>query len=193
MAKTISSKSTETKKKIKDAFISLYDRRRIESISVQEITDLAGYKRGTFYIHYEDIYSLLEEIEEELMANLNNINKKFEKFPLLQYKYDIPVPCFTETFEFIKDNSSYFKTLLGKNGDSLFRYRMKQTIIRHAFGKLENDKIEYKDAGCASSFMADGLIGLVFYWLNKCNEISSEEISLIALNLMYKCYYNFDK
>lgn len=48
-------------------------------ITVKQITDLAGYNRGTFYLYFKDVYDLLEDIEakmlqviEDLMNNLTS-------------------------------------------------------------------------------------------------------------------------
>ena len=42
--------SETTKATLKDAFWELYQKKSIEQISVREITDRAGYTRGTFYL-----------------------------------------------------------------------------------------------------------------------------------------------
>ncbi len=60
-------KSAETKAKLSQAFITLYQEKPIEKISVREITDAAGYNRAAFYIYYKDIYDLLESIESRLL------------------------------------------------------------------------------------------------------------------------------
>lgn len=55
----------ETREKIKNAFLKLYKEKRIEKISIGELTKEAKIYRGTFYYYYEDIYDLLSKIEEE--------------------------------------------------------------------------------------------------------------------------------
>ncbi|MGN0345899.1 MAG: TetR/AcrR family transcriptional regulator [Lachnospiraceae bacterium] len=51
-----------TKKAIEDAFIELSNTIPIEKITVTAVTNACGINRNTFYYHYQDIYSLLEEI-----------------------------------------------------------------------------------------------------------------------------------
>ena len=60
-----SRKVAETKKQIKQAFFDLYATKKIEHISIKEITDNAHLNRGTFYVYYRDIYDLLERTEDE--------------------------------------------------------------------------------------------------------------------------------
>lgn len=40
----------------------------IEKISIQEITNKAGYNRSTFYQYFSDIYELLTYVEDELLS-----------------------------------------------------------------------------------------------------------------------------
>ena len=52
------------------ALLSLLEKKDISFISVTEITKKAGVNRSTFYLHYDNIYELLEETVE-------NLNKEF--------------------------------------------------------------------------------------------------------------------
>ena len=52
------------------ALIALLEKKDIEFITVTEITKKAGVNRSTFYLHYDNIYELLEE-------TIENINKEF--------------------------------------------------------------------------------------------------------------------
>ena len=52
------------------ALIALLEKKDIEFITVTEITKKAGVNRSTFYLHYENIYELLEE-------TIENLNKQF--------------------------------------------------------------------------------------------------------------------
>ena len=38
--------------------------RAIEKITVGQVCELAGYNRGTFYLHFQDLYEMLEVIED---------------------------------------------------------------------------------------------------------------------------------
>ena len=56
-----------TSRSIMDAFWSLYRDKPIEKITVKAICEKAGCNRSTFYEYYTDSYSVLEDIEEELL------------------------------------------------------------------------------------------------------------------------------
>ena len=52
-----------TKRLLLESLTSLMKEKPIKDISVKELTDLADINRGTFYLHYRDIYDMLEQLE----------------------------------------------------------------------------------------------------------------------------------
>ena len=48
------------------ALLFLLEKKDIEFITVTEVTKKAGVNRSTFYLHYDNIYELLEETIEQL-------------------------------------------------------------------------------------------------------------------------------
>ena len=58
----------KTRKQLKDCLISLLKTKRIQDITVRELTEMADLNRGTFYLHYKDVFDLLEQTETELLG-----------------------------------------------------------------------------------------------------------------------------
>ena len=53
--------------------IGLMKEKDIKDISVKELSDLADINRGTFYLHYNDIFDMVEKLEDELFVEFNAI------------------------------------------------------------------------------------------------------------------------
>lgn len=72
----------KTKSAIKEAFFELRRRKAIEKITITELSKLAGINKATFYLHYSDIYSLADEMEDEviddILAEIQGLNKFFD-------------------------------------------------------------------------------------------------------------------
>lgn len=49
-----------TRENLIEAFWELYKDKPIEKITVKEITNRAGYNRGTFYAYFKDTYEVLK-------------------------------------------------------------------------------------------------------------------------------------
>jgi len=60
----------KTTRSIKNAFLELRAKKPIEKITIKELTEKAEISKGTFYLHYADIYALSESLENEVIREL---------------------------------------------------------------------------------------------------------------------------
>ena len=64
----LNSSSKKTKRLIKNVFAEmLSEKRELSKISVSELCARAEISRGAFYSHYDDIYGVAEDYENELI------------------------------------------------------------------------------------------------------------------------------
>ena len=59
-----------TRKNFTEAFWLLYEKKDIKKISVNEICQLAGYHRNSFYRYFSDVYDVLEQIEDHVIDDI---------------------------------------------------------------------------------------------------------------------------
>ena len=160
-----SHRAMETRERFKKAFFTLYAERKIETITIKEVADLAGFNRGTFYLYYKSIYDLLQKTEQEL---LEDFSKRVE-YHVKLYFGEINNPdekVFQEMQENILKNGDYFKVLYGENGDPRFKAKMKN-IIKDAYRKhlnIESGKrvsmFEY-----LLEYLVEANTSIIQYWL----------------------------
>ena len=63
----------KTKRALKNVLVDLLQTRNLQTISIKEITDLADISRGTFYLHFDDIFALYQSIEFDVIENITQI------------------------------------------------------------------------------------------------------------------------
>nr|MDH3162613.1 TetR/AcrR family transcriptional regulator [Bacillus licheniformis] len=63
-------RSIKTKRAIKEAFLKSLHEKEINKITVSDLSRRADLGRGTFYLHYRDVFDLYEQIENELFDQL---------------------------------------------------------------------------------------------------------------------------
>ena len=63
----------KTKRALKNVLVDLLQTRDLQTISIKEITDLADISRGTFYLHFDDIFALYQSIEFDVIENITQI------------------------------------------------------------------------------------------------------------------------
>lgn len=153
----------KTKKAMYDALALLLEQKPLKSITVREIADLADINRGTFYLHYRDVYDMVDHLQCEIFEKFNQIvtshepkKNSAELFPLL-----------VELFGLLKENARLARVLIGKNGDASFVDRLKSVIREKCFVNAKStlsadssDSFDY-----FYHYFVSGCIGIFSAWL----------------------------
>ncbi len=179
-----------TKMLIRKEFTELLKNKPIQSITVRELCERTGINRSTFYNHYQDVYDLLEKIEEEMLAELAEQLKKIAGENGL-----MSVSFFEGIFRFLGQNMDICVVVLGDNGDKRFLQRMlelgRKSCVQNyslAFPKASEDEIEDFYA-----FVSNGCIGLMTRWIRQGMKKSPEELARIAKGIMTEALGFFRK
>ena len=97
----------KSKKAIQKAFAELLSEKNdINKITVKEIVERADISKSTFYSHYEDIYSVSEEFEDEITTLLNSLLEDYLKSHTLDYPTYIK-----KLIELLKRNEDLYKKI----------------------------------------------------------------------------------
>ena len=61
-AKTEDRRVRRTKKLLQQGLTELMERKPVKDITVRELADLTDLNRGTFYMHYRDVFDMLDQV-----------------------------------------------------------------------------------------------------------------------------------
>lgn len=104
----------KTKKAIKETFLEMRQTLPIEKIHVRELCRQAMINKSTFYNHYEDIYALEDELENEA------IDKFLENFKEKNCLFSDPVKFLTLMPPVFDANMEQLLPLFRENMDEAF-------------------------------------------------------------------------
>ena len=175
---TVDRRVRKTKKQLRECLTRLLKEKKVQDITVRELTDMADLNRGTFYLHYRDVFDLLEKTENELLDEFNSLMYRHTAQDLTNNLAAV----FVDIFHLVKDNSDLVYILLGENGDLNFVNRLKH-LVRE---KCLQDWMEVFRSGNSAffeayySFIVSGCGGLVQYWLQTGLTESPEELATLA-------------
>ena len=176
-----------TSRSIMDAFWSLYRDKPIEKITVKAICEKAGCNRSTFYEYYTDSYSVLEDIEEELLDYVRR--KLTEELPASLANSFPEIRLDTETLSPLSnmytEKGEYFSILTGEKGDPYFQYKYKQTVKKLLTQMLDDPAKKFDlSASIVAEFTASALIGAFNCWYPHREEYPAEKYALLLVSLL---------
>jgi AcrR family transcriptional regulator len=173
------------------AFVQLVKEKGFDALSVKDITTRANINRGTFYLHYEDKYDLLEQIETGIIQDLQGIIQQASAVDALDGTIlNEPLPVVVQFFEYLRDNASLMHAVLGLRGDIAFQTRLKHAIEANIFNiglfatmKDENLLVprEY-----FLSYVISAHLGVIQFWLQRGCRESPREMALILTRLSFR-------
>lgn len=169
---------SKTKQDLIDAFWSLYCEKRIEKITIKEITVKAGYNRSTFYEYFTDIYDVLEQIENSLIPSLDEL----PPISILNKNNEIPLDMFLKLYE---QNEKYYSVLLGDNGDPAFASKLKNSIkplLKEAL--VKDTKLNDLEFDFVLEYILSSMISIMSYWFKNDKILPSDKLIFIMKNIM---------
>ena len=160
--------TAQTREKLIAAFWSLYCEKKIEHISIKEITDNAGYHRSTFYEYFVDIYDVLNQVEDALLEHIErNIIHNLDR--------EIGEDLAQKIAGIYDEKGEYLSVLLGENGDPNFVNKIKDVMrpaLTEAFG-LSEDEVH---TSYIFEFASTGILSVVTHWYKNGKNLPSKEL-----------------
>lgn len=184
MEKTEDRRVRKTKRLLRDGLARLMKEKPIKSITVRELSELVDINRGTFYLHYKDIYDMVESIQNEIFDEFNRVFEEHEADGTERTFVSI----LTEIFEHIAAEADIVMALIGKNGSALFVDRLKNVVKKRCLSamyyEMNADKtIELK---YFYHFAVSGFIGIFQEWLHGGMKETPKEMAEITANVIFK-------
>ena len=167
-----------TKALMRDALMALMDEKPFSDITAKDITSKADLNRATFYLHYNNVFNLLDEMENEVVEKFALMVERMEIRPDEDWEY----PVIGHICDYIIENPRICRCLLlnsrsdrlaGKLTDIMKR---KGIAVRRSMGLEEEiPQMEY-----VHQFIACGAMGMVKQWLVDEMSLSKEEMVELA-------------
>lgn len=167
-AQNLNNSSRKTRKLIKKVFAEmLCEKKELGKISVSELCKRADISRGSFYSHYDDIYSVAEDYENEL------IDTFFDNARLLGSQ-DI-MHFIDSVFEFIRQNNENYR-LLCKSNDFLFAAKKLTAIASGKLLELCHNDSRIKDRTYIELDIQIFLEGILCEYVKYCRGYSAKTL-----------------
>ena len=167
-----------TKRRLYESLMKLVGRKPLNQVTVKELTDDADVNRSTFYFHYQDVNSMVLEMEDRFLEDFSVALTALE-----QKSHDfiaILVKC-------LENHRDLCKLLLGSNGDMAFVEKMK-AIVAEKCSKIWKDAVpELTDveASAMDTFLIGGVMSTLQTWVLSETRVPAKEITEILNRLIF--------
>ena len=175
-----------TKMVISEAFMQLIKSKPIQKITVADICALADISRPTFYLHYSDIYALIDEIGENMIVSANLGEMAALTLDKPNKIHDIIV----NLIRVVESNADIYRICVLERGTpTVLPARIKEELKNTIMKKFEDDNIfdERADKKYILEFIQSAFNSIIYCWLNKKEgrESADELANTIETFLVY--------
>lgn len=175
------SRVRRTKRLIRQGLVDLAKTKRLNKITVKELTDHIEINRGTFYLHYKDVYDLVDALEDELYADFDTKLSSYTGEALLKSAVDVCEDFCNHFYE----HKDLYSTFLGVNGDAQFAHRLGERlnervheIFKSIFPKMDETKYDF-----TYFYGKYGLIGLITCWFTEHPDWTPRQVAEMWLRV----------
>ena len=170
-----------TKMVLRDSLMELMKTKPISAISIKEICSLADTSRSTFYNYYTDQYDLLQKTEEETLAYVDSI---FKKYAFHKNDTRTAILMVEELLRYVADNNKSVYVLFSKNGNIDFQQSLFSSIYQRNYLKSITDKLpDEKTKQCYFLFIATGTIGIIYNWIKNGMDTPIPELAKLLIKI----------
>ncbi len=149
-----------TKKAIKETFITMLEERPLSDITVKDIAEKCEINRNSFYYHYKDIPSLIEEIVKEEAEQI------LEKYPSVS----TIVECFDALIEFASHRKKAIMHIYRSVSREVFERHLMMVseffVSNYVNTVLTGESVNETDKKTVIGYYKCVCFGLVLNWLS---------------------------
>ncbi len=177
ITKNVDRRVRRTKKLLLQGLTMLLKEKKVNKITVKELTELVDVNRATFYLYYKDIFDMVDKVQDEIFDHFYEELKNFINTGINKHK---ALSFFTFIFNYVKEYADMLKILLGPDGDYSFVEKLK-LAIKKTLPPIDDEIFKSK---YFIPFTVSGCIGVIQQWLEDDMATSPEDMAKIMVDML---------
>ncbi len=157
----------------------------IHNIQVKAVTDALGISRSTFYLYYDSVYAVLQDIEDTFFEGLEAANAPFWRYPLTQEYMTAPHPVLLDVMRYLRSHRNVSNTLRGPFGEPMFLVRAKRCLMQSLCPPPLMQVYYPEDTELHVSYLIGGHLEVIHEWMAADCPIPDEEFVVKLYRLMF--------
>lgn len=172
-----------SRRMFREAMRHLIMEKDFDKITVKEITERAGLRRATFYLHYQTKEDLLRNVLEETFGSLAQRAEVFLGEDVIGGK-TLP-DAYLVTFEHVAENAALYQRLLAGGGGALAHEEIRSYLAALVLANISTDTMEVP-AEIVAQYIAGAELSLIVWWLNAEMPYTTQEMAAMVYRLVLR-------
>lgn len=173
-----------TRKAIRSAFAELLSEKDYNDITVTDISERADINRKTFYNYYRNTEDLVQDIENEAIADFDTLMDDLREHHIL----DNPEMIVTRISAAIESNLDYFRDFLIISKNAALFNRIADSLKKQIRVTLaDQDVMDPMKAEALSIYITSGALSVYRDWLMDGRRAPREELDAYLQRLTIAC------
>lgn len=175
-------KHFENEKMIRAAFVELLgEKKNMETITVSELSERADVAKSTFYNHYDDVYAVAEEFEDELIDKLSAVFVEIEKSQATEYEDYI-----RKVIALLKSNDELYRKAILSSDIRFFIEKLKNIIAKKVYEERVNLPFSdnKKERYVQIRFLTNACVDTMVDYFRGMLELSLDEVGEIIIAML---------
>ena len=165
----------KTKRAIRDATMKLLSQKNIDDISITELAQTAQINRKTFYNYYQNVYQVVDEIENETVEKFVSVFQSTDWYNGDELDFYKIFFCVTES---VRDNMDFFRHLLNISRTSVLMVKVENTLKQNALQYFKQYiEIDENLLLWALDYIISGMFSVFGTWLKSGQQLSAKEVT----------------
>lgn len=160
-----------TEEKIKNSLIKfISEKKELSEITVTELVKDAELTRSSFYTHYNNIYEVAKDIQNDTIKNYINDDIVFNS-------YEDVCNYIDNTIVLLKSNEDMYRKIASNYESILFFDEIRDTFVKKMYDLLVKSNLDNSNTLIDVNFFMDGMLfQIIKYFKNTNNSFTLEEL-----------------
>lgn len=181
-------RARKTRRAIQNALMQLSVDKRINEITVTDVTQAADINRSTFYLHYNSVYEVLADIEQSSTDTMLGIVNKYDPVQLPLNPY----PLLKALTEEADANPAFMRFISDSKISTTFLPKLKKCfidrLVARVMGKFPDSDENFLKV--TVTFMTGGVMDVYVAWLRSEDPMPLEDLCKYAATIVSQGYAN---
>ena len=162
---TMDRRVSKSRHALKQALITLMNKKTFKNITISEIVELADLNRGTFYKHYQDKEDLLNDLIHDVLSDLTeSYRAPYQNQPV--FYLDHLTASAIKFFDHVAKYSNFYTIVINDDALPGFLNKIGELLKEIAISDHMKDvNIQDIDRNLIASYQSYALLGLIVEWV----------------------------